>query len=265
MFKSTTWCLSFLSLITVPFASATTVTVRSGNGTVEARIARSISCGRFNHTFTLNDFAGAQNGPAAFILSQIPFWISGLSSDPSAHWIGTNANARFISGNTALYAVSFEITSAFTSATMTLNYSVDDGIGASGDPLNTGVYLNGTAIAGIRFRLVSVRLKGFLKKVTEQIAQPEALLRLQILFAFEQEPARLLQHGHAALTRYAARFSRSDFVQCLVHFRHDVKTIEDVKRLGAFLANDLQVGFPHIGADEHIFEASSSPMTVKNP
>src|SRR4029079_9147653 len=33
-------------------------------------------------------------------------------------------------------------------------------------------------------------------------------------------------------------------------FRHDMKTIEDVKRLGAFLANDLKVGFPHIGADE---------------
>src|SRR3954447_465224 len=90
-------------------------------------------------------------------------------------------------------------------------------------------------------------LKRLLKKVStyglqvvaEQIAQPETLFRLQILFAFEQQPARLLQHGHAALARYAARFSRSDSVQCLVHFRHDVKTIEDVKRLGAFLAYDF--------------------------
>src|SRR5579883_2669663 len=90
-------------------------------------------------------------------------------------------------------------------------------------------------------------LKGFptkvstygLQVVTEQIAQPEALFCLQILFVFEQQPARLLQHGYAALARYTARFSRSDFVQCLVHFRHDVKTIEDVKRLGAFLANDF--------------------------
>ena len=30
-----------------------------------------------------------------------------------------------------------------------------------------------------------------------------------------------------------------------------MKTIEDVKRLGAFLANDFQIGLPHIGADEH--------------
>ena len=47
----------------------------------------------------------------------------------------------------------------------------------------------------------------------EQIAQPEALFRLQILFAFEQQPARLLQYGHAALARYArdspARISSS--------------------------------------------------------
>jgi hypothetical protein len=27
--------------------------------------------------------------------------------------------------------------------------------------------------------------------------------------------------------------------------------MEDVKRLGAFLSNDLQIVFPHIGADEH--------------
>src|SRR3954452_9251922 len=83
-------------------------------------------------------------------------------------------------------------------------------------------------------------LKGFLKKistyglqvVTEQIAQPEALLPLQILFAFEQQPARLPQRRHTALGRHAARFSGTDFVYRLVHFRHDVKTIKDVKRLG---------------------------------
>lgn len=58
-----------------------------------------------------------------------------------------------------------------------------------------------------------------------------------------------------------------DFVQRLVHFRHDVKTIEDVKRLGAFLANDFQIGFPHIGADEHDlrcqFVADDSKESVK--
>src|SRR5712692_4064945 len=92
-------------------------------------------------------------------------------------------------------------------------------------------------------------LKGFLEKVstdglqvvTEQIAQPEELFGFQVLFAFEQQPARLLQHRHAALACHAARFSGADFVKRLVHFRHDVKTIEDVKRLGAFLANDVQM------------------------
>jgi hypothetical protein len=60
--------------------------------------------------------------------------------------------------------------------------------------------------------------------------QPEELFGFQVLFAFEQQPARLLEHRHAALACHAARFSGADFVKRLVHFRHDVKTIEDVKR-----------------------------------
>ncbi len=50
--------------------------------------------------------------------------------------------------------------------------------------------------------------------------------------------------------RHAARFSGADLVESLVHFRHDVETVEDVERLGALLADDLQIGLPHVGADE---------------
>jgi hypothetical protein len=39
----------------------------------------------------------------------------------------------------------------------------------------------------------------------------------------------------------------------------------DVKRLGAFLANDFYVGSDISEQTNTIFEASSSPMTVKNP
>ena len=153
MLTSASRCLATLSLIAVSWASAETVTVRSGNGPVggtdsSIHFLLGPTNGGFNHTFTSMDFASAQSGPAAFILSQTPYWISGLPSDPSAHWIGTNPNAGSISGNSALYTASFQIASAFASATMTLNYSVDDGIGASGDPLNSGVYLNGIAICG---------------------------------------------------------------------------------------------------------------------
>jgi len=122
--------------------AAETVTVRSGNGSIggidsAVHFLSGPAASGFNRTFTATDFAAAQNGPAAYILSQISFWIPGLPSDPLAHWIGTNPNAGSTAGNTALYAVSFQITSASPSGTMTLNYSVDDGVG-SGDPLNTG-------------------------------------------------------------------------------------------------------------------------------
>jgi hypothetical protein len=52
------------------------------------------------------------------------------------------------------------------------------------------------------------------------------LFRFQILFSFEQQPARLLQHRHASIARYAAGFSGTDLIQRLVQFRHDVKAID---------------------------------------
>src|SRR5713226_473716 len=65
---------------------------------------------------------------------------------------------------------------------------------------------------------------------------------------YAQAPSSQIVWG---LREPQTRFSGADFVKRLVHFRHDVKTIEDVKRLGAFLANDFQIGLPHIGTDEH--------------
>jgi uncharacterized protein (TIGR03437 family) len=66
-----------------------------------------------------------------------------------AHWIGTNANTYSPSGNgtTALYAVSFEIPSGFSSPTLTLHYAVDDNLGGiSAGGVNAGVYLNGASV-----------------------------------------------------------------------------------------------------------------------
>ena len=54
-----------------------------------------------------------------------------------------------------------------------------------------------------------------------------------------------------ALLGHPARFAGADLVQSLVHLGDDVEAVEDMQRLGAFLADDLQIGFPHVGADEH--------------
>ncbi len=153
MLSSTTRRLAILSLIAASSACAETVTVRSGtNGTdTQVHFLLGPPTGGFGHTFTTADFSSAQNGPAAFIIPTNPGWAPFLSVDTLARWIGTNSNAE-MSGNTALYAISFQITSAFSGASMNLNYFVDDGIGDSG---NTGVYIKERRSAEIRFRAVS--------------------------------------------------------------------------------------------------------------
>jgi hypothetical protein len=90
-------------------------------------------------------------------------------------------------------------------------------------------------------------LKGFLKKlgadglqvVAEEVAEPEALFGLQVLFPFEQQPARLLPDGCPAFNGHSARFSSANIVESLINFRHDMETIEDMESLGALLADDL--------------------------
>jgi hypothetical protein len=86
-------------------------------------VGSTIKAGVFGHQFATADFSGAQTGPAAFIVPRNALWISGLSADPSAQWIGTNANAGCCQGNTALYAVTFPITKNFVSASLTLHFA----------------------------------------------------------------------------------------------------------------------------------------------
>ena len=142
MFKSIACYVGVLSLFTATIASAETVTVRSGNGNGNTDSFVSFLIGSLGFDFSLplpaSAFSSAQTGPAAFIVSPNALWIAGLAADPAAHWIGTNVIAGTAQGNTGLYAQSFQINSTFTSATLTLNYAVDDHMG--------GVYLKGNAI-----------------------------------------------------------------------------------------------------------------------
>jgi len=132
------------------FTKAETVTARSGNGPVGGRdsyvsFLKGPPGGGFSAALAPADFQNSQTGPAAFIINRNPLWIPGLIEDPSAKWIGTNSIAGLSSGNTALYAVSFQLTASFASATLVLHYAEDDAIG---DSANSGVYLNGTAVCG---------------------------------------------------------------------------------------------------------------------
>ena len=138
-------CIVYLSALV---ASAESVTVRSGNGSILGRDS-SISfligpaSTDFASPFTPTDFANAQNGLGAYILLPNPAWTGGLSTDPLAKWIGASAGAA-TSGNTALYAVPINIANSFNNATLILHYAVDDTLEfASG---SGGILLNGTAV-----------------------------------------------------------------------------------------------------------------------
>jgi len=105
--------LSLATLLVVAgLVNAETITVRSGNGAIGARdslitFLLGPPAGDFDHTLTSSDSSSAQDGPPAYIIPPNPLWITGLSEDSSAQWIGTNP-ASEQSGNTALYAVSFD-------------------------------------------------------------------------------------------------------------------------------------------------------------
>jgi uncharacterized protein (TIGR03437 family) len=148
--------LVFSSSITI----AQTVTIRTGNGTVGSRdsavtFLQGPADADFTSPFTQIDFSDAQNGPAAFIVSPNPLWVSTLSADPNAKWIGTNSTSSSAQGYTALYAVSFSVPNAFTSASLTFNYAVDDELACTGcandgvgTGLNKAIFLNGTPVCG---------------------------------------------------------------------------------------------------------------------
>lgn len=100
--------------------------------------------------FTAADFSGAITGPAAVVISPVSAWTPGLS-DPLARWINFDLHPfspPFGASGSALYAVPFIVTtSGITSATISLEYAVDDSLGdwpvLGGNP--DGLYINGVS------------------------------------------------------------------------------------------------------------------------
>ena len=134
-------------VLSASLAIAATVTVRSGNGDCRRNgqrcyLSAGAGTGDFSNPFSAADFSNAQHGPAAFIIVPWTLWVPSLSADPTATWIGASSTSSSAQGNTALYAVSFTIPNAFSSATLTLHYAVDDELGVGQQVL----YLNGKAL-----------------------------------------------------------------------------------------------------------------------
>ena len=138
--------LSLTAAIAIQVAYADMITINSSNAVTFLPNGTSTTTD-FPAAFTAANFSSAQTGTPASVLTSTPFY----TTDPSltaagAEWIGTSAGAGNGSSPayTALYAISFDIPDAFVSASLTLDYEVDNALGDT----NAGVYLNGIALPG---------------------------------------------------------------------------------------------------------------------
>jgi len=95
--------------------------------------------------------------------------------------------------------------------------------------------------------------------VGQRPPEPEMLLG-----AAQKPPAGFLEDRVAALASHAAGFLGTNLVERLVHIGDDVEPVEDMQSFGTFFADELQVGFPHVGADEADLGSDLLPMALKN-
>jgi hypothetical protein len=132
--------LGFVIAISIPGVYADSITVNSSAAVTF--LNSGLASTDFPSHFTAANFLAAQTGPSAALLSSTPFYVASLSSAPAAEWIGVNANTGTATGDTALYAISFDIPDPFSSGSLTLFYAVDNELGGT----NAGIYLNGVAL-----------------------------------------------------------------------------------------------------------------------
>jgi|HubBroStandDraft_4_1064222.scaffolds.fasta_scaffold01045_4 hypothetical protein len=127
-----------LLFATLPRASADSVTVNSS--TAVTYLYTGVCCTDFPAALTAANFASAQTGPNA-VLDPFasPGYLPPLPGGPGAVAI-TGSGAA--SDGTVLYAVSFDLPSTVSSASLELFYEIDNNLGLT----NSGVYLNGTAL-----------------------------------------------------------------------------------------------------------------------
>ncbi len=99
-------------------------------------------------TFTPAQFQSAQTGPNAYVVNNHPRWNASLSTNPDANWIATSPTGSAGNGNSALFAIPFQITDpTLVSATLEMRYVVDNHIG---DASNEGLFLNGVGVSGTK-------------------------------------------------------------------------------------------------------------------
>jgi len=100
--------------------------------------------------------------------------------------------------------------------------------------------------------------EGFDQKKGPQGAQSRALnfshaaaLPLgPVASSFQERPAHFFEQGFEAGLDTRTGFLASDFIDCVIEFFDDVEGVEDLKCVGQVSGGRLDVGLPHVRADE---------------
>ena len=90
-------------------------------------------------------------------------------------------------------------------------------------------------------------------------------MRSEIGFALEDAPAGLVEERFIAVLGHLAALGGAHVVEGFIHLGDDVKTVEDVECLQAFVANHAEIGLHMSEQTNWIWELSSVPSMAKNP
>ena len=89
-----------------------------------------------------------------------------------------------------------------------------------------------------------------LEVVLEQIGELGMLLFGQVLLALQEAPSAALEHRLVSLLRHTLGFGGTDFVQGFVQPSHNVEPVQNMHGMRGFLGDHLQIGLPHVTANE---------------
>ena len=118
--------------------------------------------------------------------------------------------------------------------------------------------------------IVPEKLEVFLQQITahrfqvvaQEVGQFNFLTRRKILRPFKQAPSGMGENRHQSLGFQFPGLLGPDLINGLVHVHGDVKAVQDMDGLAGLLGDDLEVGFPHIAADE---AQLSRPLFAEHP
>ena len=132
------------------YAVTQVITLKSGNAPVgntdpQITMLSKGSVGPFG-PLTATDFAAADAGPNAWVVSPHPAYKPHLTSNPTAEWISTTTTKSPI---TALYSQQFNVDNCrqVTSADLRISVLVDNQLG---DISQEGVFINGNPVIGTK-------------------------------------------------------------------------------------------------------------------